>query len=69
MSIKLGINGFGRMGRLTLRAALKRADLADAFVFVGINAPAAVAAIGAFRVLQWLPRKLAFESISQEPSS
>ena len=44
MSIKLGINGFGRMGRLTLRAALDRADLADAFAFVRINDPAADAA-------------------------
>ena len=44
MSIRLGINGFGRMGRLTLRAALDRADLADAFAFVRINDPAADAA-------------------------
>ena len=44
MSIKLGINGFGRMGRLTLRAALGRADLVDAFAFVRINDPAADAA-------------------------
>ena len=44
MTIKLGINGFGRMGRLTLRAALDRADLADAFAFVRINDPAADAA-------------------------
>ncbi len=44
MSIQLGINGFGRMGRLTLRAALERADLADAFAFVRINDPAADAA-------------------------
>ena len=44
MSIKLGINGFGRMGRLTLRAALERADLVDAFTFVRINDPAADAA-------------------------
>ena len=44
MSIKLGINGFGRMGRLTLRAVLDRADLAAAFAFVRINDPAADAA-------------------------
>ena len=44
MSIKLGINGFGRMGRLTLRAALDRTDLVEAFDFVRINDPAADAA-------------------------
>ncbi len=36
MKIKVGINGFGRMGRLTLRAAFESADLE----FVQINDPA-----------------------------
>ncbi len=44
MSIRIGINGFGRMGRLTLRAALDRTELASAFEFVQINDPAADAA-------------------------
>ncbi|WP_149196142.1 ArsJ-associated glyceraldehyde-3-phosphate dehydrogenase [Luteimonas suaedae] len=44
MTLKIGINGFGRMGRLTLRAALQRDDLAQAFEFVRINDPAADAA-------------------------
>ena len=33
MAVKIGINGFGRIGRLVFRAALKRDD----FVIVGIN--------------------------------
>ncbi len=40
MSIKVGINGFGRMGRLSLRAAFDRSDLE----FVQINDPAGDAA-------------------------
>ena len=40
MTIKLGINGFGRMGRLTLRAAWDAPD----FEFVRINDPAGDAA-------------------------
>jgi glyceraldehyde 3-phosphate dehydrogenase len=36
MTIRVGINGFGRMGRLTLRAAWESPDL----VFVQINDPA-----------------------------
>ena len=36
MSIRIGINGFGRMGRLTLRAAWDQPD----FEFVHINDPA-----------------------------
>ena len=40
MTIKIGINGFGRMGRLTLRAAWDYPDLQ----FVRINDPAADAA-------------------------
>lgn len=36
MTIKVGINGFGRMGRLTLRAAYEWPD----FTFVQINDPA-----------------------------
>ena len=40
MSIRVGINGFGRMGRLTLRAAWDNPDLQ----FVQINAPAGDAA-------------------------
>ena len=33
MAIKIGINGFGRIGRLILRAGLERSD----FKFVGVN--------------------------------
>ncbi|MBE8167693.1 MAG: ArsJ-associated glyceraldehyde-3-phosphate dehydrogenase [Shewanella sp.] len=40
MTIKIGINGFGRMGRLVLRAAWDRDD----FEFVHINDPAGDAA-------------------------
>jgi len=40
MTIKIGINGFGRMGRLTLRAAWDSPD----FTFVRINDPAGDAA-------------------------
>ncbi|MDH5824229.1 ArsJ-associated glyceraldehyde-3-phosphate dehydrogenase [Luteimonas sp. RD2P54] len=54
MSVKIGINGFGRMGRLCLRAALERAELA-ALEFVRINDPAADAAA--------LAHLLAFDSI------
>ncbi|QDH69728.1 ArsJ-associated glyceraldehyde-3-phosphate dehydrogenase [Marilutibacter alkalisoli] len=43
MTIKTGINGFGRMGRLTLRAALQRDDLAE-LEFVRINDPSGDAA-------------------------
>ena len=35
MSIKIGINGFGRIGRLVLRAGINRPDVE----FVGINDP------------------------------
>ena len=35
MSIKIGINGFGRIGRLVFRAGLERPDVE----FVGINDP------------------------------
>ena len=35
MSIKVGINGFGRIGRLVFRAGLERSDIE----FVGINDP------------------------------
>ena len=35
MAIKLGINGFGRIGRLCLRAILERSD--NAFDIVGVN--------------------------------
>jgi len=35
MAVKIGINGFGRIGSLTLRAALKKADVE----IVGINDP------------------------------
>lgn len=55
MTLKIGINGFGRMGRLTLRAALERDDLAPAFDFVRINDPAAEAA--------QLAHLLAFDSV------
>jgi len=40
MSIKIGINGFGRMGRLLLRAAWQRPE----FEFIQINDPAGSAA-------------------------
>ena len=40
MSIRVGINGFGRMGRLTLRAAWDNPELQ----FVQINDPAGDAA-------------------------
>ncbi|MCF7220965.1 ArsJ-associated glyceraldehyde-3-phosphate dehydrogenase [Marilutibacter chinensis] len=43
MTIRTGINGFGRMGRLTLRTAIERDDLA-ALEFVRINDPGADAA-------------------------
>lgn len=51
MSIRVGINGFGRMGRLTLRAALDNPDLQ----FVQINDPAGDAAT--------LAHLLAFDSV------
>ena len=35
MSIKVGINGFGRIGRLAFRAGISRSDIE----FVGINDP------------------------------
>ena len=35
MSIKVGINGFGRIGRLVFRAGIGRSDIE----FVGINDP------------------------------
>ena len=35
MSIKVGINGFGRIGRLVFRAGINRSDIE----FVGINDP------------------------------
>ncbi|MCC8121633.1 MAG: type I glyceraldehyde-3-phosphate dehydrogenase, partial [Oscillospiraceae bacterium] len=35
MSIKVGINGFGRIGRLVFRAGIDREDIE----FVGINDP------------------------------
>ncbi|ARU58627.1 MAG: ArsJ-associated glyceraldehyde-3-phosphate dehydrogenase [Pseudomonadales bacterium] len=43
MAIRIGINGFGRMGRLTLRAAFERSDIDtdNVFHFVQINDPAA----------------------------
>ena len=51
MTIRVGINGFGRMGRLTLRAAWDHPDIA----FVKINDPAGDAATQA--------HLLAFDSI------
>lgn len=51
MSIRVGINGFGRMGRLTLRAAWDNSDLQ----FVQINDPAGDAAT--------LAHLLAFDSV------
>src|SRR5674476_444686 len=35
MAVKIGINGFGRIGRLALRNAIERTDVE----FVGINDP------------------------------
>jgi len=35
MAVKIGINGFGRIGRLVFRAAMKRSDVE----VVGINDP------------------------------
>ena len=51
MSIRVGINGFGRMGRLTLRAAWGNPDLQ----FVQVNDPAGDAATLAQsgRFLDW----------------
>lgn len=40
MSIKVGINGFGRMGRLTLRALMQNSFNQDNFEIVQINDPA-----------------------------
>jgi len=51
MTIRVGINGFGRMGRLTLRAAWDRADIE----FVQVNDPAGDAAT--------LAHLLAFDSV------
>lgn len=51
MSIRVGINGFGRMGRLTLRAAWENPDLQ----FIQINDPAGDAAT--------LAHLLAFDSV------
>ena len=51
MTIKIGINGFGRMGRLTLRAAWDNPDLQ----FVQINDPAGDAATLA-QAAYWLER-------------
>ncbi|SJZ93174.1 ArsJ-associated glyceraldehyde-3-phosphate dehydrogenase [Novilysobacter spongiicola] len=51
MTIRVGINGFGRMGRLTLRAACDQADIE----FVQVNDPAGDAAT--------LAHLLAFDSV------
>ena len=51
MTIRVGINGFGRMGRLTLRAAWDQADIE----FVQVNDPAGDAAT--------LAHLLAFDSV------
>jgi glyceraldehyde 3-phosphate dehydrogenase len=48
MTIRVGINGFGRMGRLTLRAAWGRPQ----FDCVGINGPAGDAATLAHELVQ-----------------
>ncbi|MEQ8666502.1 MAG: ArsJ-associated glyceraldehyde-3-phosphate dehydrogenase [Rhodospirillales bacterium] len=37
MSVRVGINGFGRMGRLALRAAVDRKDLREAIEIVHVN--------------------------------
>lgn len=47
MSIRIGINGFGRMGRLALRAALDRPELAANFTWAGINEISGDAAMSA----------------------
>ena len=41
MAIRVGINGFGRMGRLAIRAGWRRSDLE----FVAVNEPAAEPAL------------------------
>ena len=51
MSIRVGINGFGRMGRLTLRAAWDNPDLQ----FVQINDPAGDAASLVFLLMDQRP--------------
>lgn len=47
MSIRIGINGFGRMGRLALRAAWDRPELAGVFNWAGINEISGDAAMSA----------------------
>ena len=37
MSIKLGINGFGRIGRMVLRASLNHPDVEVADVMLALN--------------------------------
>ena len=55
MTIKLGINGFGRIGRLALRAALKHGF--DDIQIVGINDP---------KPADYLAYMLKYESIDIE---
>jgi len=52
MSVRIGINGFGRMGRLGLRAALERTDAGPALEFAHINEIACDAA-GAAHLLEF----------------
>lgn len=52
MSIRIGINGFGRMGRLALRAALDHVGEAPALAFAHINEIACDAA-GSAHLLQF----------------
>lgn len=51
MAIKVGINGFGRIGRLVFRAAMKRADVQ----VVGINDP--------FISLEYMQYMLKYDSV------
>ncbi|MBK1645898.1 type I glyceraldehyde-3-phosphate dehydrogenase [Thiocapsa imhoffii] len=52
MSIRVGINGFGRMGRLSLRAAWDRSERAERLVFTHVNEIACDAA-GSAHLLQF----------------
>ena len=52
MSVRVGINGFGRMGRLGLRAAWDRGDDGPGLEFVHVNEIACDAA-GAAHLLEF----------------
>ena len=48
MSLKLGINGFGRIGRMVLRASMKRDDIE----VVAVNDPFIPPEFGIYEYLQ-----------------